>query len=163
MMHMVSEHLVKLELELEKREEELRNELAHAMRVASLGELAATLAHELNQPLTAILSNAQAAQRFLADDQPDLSELRDILCDIVAQDKRAGEVIRRLRLLARRLADSWDSDHEVSEAAREKARAAVYGALALYFDREPSSALGDDFPKLAARVFDLIKIGRAHV
>ena len=51
----------------ELREEQLRNELAHAMRVASLGELAATLAHELNQPLAAILSNAQAARRFIAD------------------------------------------------------------------------------------------------
>jgi two-component system sensor kinase FixL len=67
-----------------------------------LGELSGSMAHELNQPLTAILSNAQAAQRFLADDQPDLSELRDILGDIVAQDKRAGEVIRRLRLLLKK-------------------------------------------------------------
>jgi two-component system, LuxR family, sensor kinase FixL len=67
-----------------------------------LGELSGSMAHELNQPLTAILSNAQAAQRFLADDQPDLSELRDILADIVAQDKRAGEVIRRLRLLLKK-------------------------------------------------------------
>jgi C4-dicarboxylate-specific signal transduction histidine kinase len=64
--------------------------------------LAGSLAHELNQPLTAILSNAQAAQRFLAHDQPDLNEVRDILVDIVAEDKRAGEVIRRLRPLLKK-------------------------------------------------------------
>ena len=76
-----------------------RNELAHLSRVTMLGELSGSLAHELNQPLTAILSNAQAAQRFLAHDNADLDEVRDILTDIVAEDKRAGEIIRRLRLL----------------------------------------------------------------
>jgi PAS domain S-box-containing protein len=76
-----------------------RNELAHLSRVTMLGELSGSLAHELNQPLTAILSNAQAAQRFLAREQPDLEELRGILKDIVAEDKRAGEVIYRLREL----------------------------------------------------------------
>ena len=67
-----------------------------------LGELSGSLAHELNQPLTAILSNAQAAQRFLAHDDVDLNEVRDILGDIVKQDKRAGEVIHRLRLLLKK-------------------------------------------------------------
>jgi two-component system sensor kinase FixL len=60
------------------------------------------LAHELNQPLTAILSNAQAALRFIASDSPDLAEIRDILGDIVADDRRAGEVIYRLRSLFRK-------------------------------------------------------------
>ena len=79
-----------------------RTELAHLSRVTMLGELSGSMAHELNQPLTAILSNAQAAQRFLADDHADPNELRDILADIVAEDKRAGEVIRRLRLLLKK-------------------------------------------------------------
>ena len=79
-----------------------RAELAHLSRVTMLGELSGSMAHELNQPLTAILSNAQAAQRFLADDHADLNEVRDILADIVAEDKRAGEVIRRLRLLLKK-------------------------------------------------------------
>ena len=79
-----------------------RNELAHLSRVNMLGELSGSLAHELNQPLTAILSNAQAAVRFLAHPQPDLKEVRDILTDIVSEDKRAGEVIRRLRLLLKK-------------------------------------------------------------
>jgi C4-dicarboxylate-specific signal transduction histidine kinase len=60
------------------------------------------LAHELNQPLTAILSNAQAAQEFLAQDPTNLDEVRGILQDIVDEDKRAREVIRRLRLLFRK-------------------------------------------------------------
>lgn len=64
-----------------------------------LGELSGSLAHELNQPLTAILSNAQAAQRFLAHDEPDLDEVRPILEDIVKEDRRAGDIIRRLRAL----------------------------------------------------------------
>jgi len=77
-------------------------ELAHLSRVAMLGELSGSLAHELNQPLAAILSNAQAAQRFLARNPGDLGEVRAILQDIVDDDKRAGEVIRRLRALLRK-------------------------------------------------------------
>jgi len=67
-----------------------------------LGELSGSLAHELNQPLTAILSNAQAAQRFLDSEVVDLNEVRAILADIVEDDRRAGEVIRRLRLLLKK-------------------------------------------------------------
>ena len=70
-----------------------RHDLAHLARVTGLGELSSSLAHELTHPLTAILSNAQAAQRFLADDDVDLDEVREILNDIVTQDQRAGEVI----------------------------------------------------------------------
>jgi len=79
-----------------------RNELAHMARVTMLGELAGSIAHELNQPLTSILSNAQAAQRFLAGPNPDIDELRAILQDIVDEDQRAGEIIRRLRGLLRK-------------------------------------------------------------
>ena len=79
-----------------------RTELAHLSRVTMLGELSGSLAHELNQPLTAILSNAQAAKRFLEHDSVDLDEVRDILTDIVDQDIRAGEVIHRLRLLLKK-------------------------------------------------------------
>jgi PAS domain S-box-containing protein len=79
-----------------------RQELAHLSRVITLGELAASLAHELNQPLAAILSNAQAAQHFIAHDQADIKEVREILTDIVTEDKRAGEVIRRMRMLLKK-------------------------------------------------------------
>ena len=91
----------------ERRQVELesarqRNELTHLSRVSLLGELSGSLAHELNQPLTAILSNAQAAQRFLAQNRADPAELQEILNDIVKEDKRAGEVIRRTRLLLKK-------------------------------------------------------------
>lgn len=91
--------------ERRRSEDELRRhrqELAHVARVSTLGELSASLAHELNQPLTAVLSNAQAAQRLLAAEPPDIQEVREILGDIVADDQRAGEVIRRLRALVRK-------------------------------------------------------------
>jgi two-component system, LuxR family, sensor kinase FixL len=90
----VTQHKV-AELEAQQR----RQELAHLSRVTMLGELSGSMAHELNQPLTAILSNAQAAQRFLAQDDVDIKEVSEILADIVEQDERAGQVIRRLRLL----------------------------------------------------------------
>jgi C4-dicarboxylate-specific signal transduction histidine kinase len=79
-----------------------RDEMAHLARVAMLGELSGSLAHELNQPLSAILSNAQAAQRFLARDPPQLDRVTEILADIVKSDKRAGAVITRLRSLLRK-------------------------------------------------------------
>jgi PAS domain S-box-containing protein len=83
----------------EDRADELRRELAHTMRVASLGGLAEGLAHELNQPLAAILSNAQAARRFIANGGIDPEELCGILDDIVRADKRAGGVIHNLRAM----------------------------------------------------------------
>lgn len=67
--------------------------------------LLATLVHELNQPLTAILSNAQAAQRFLASDPLDLQELREILSDIVADDKRAAGIVRSIGALLQNSGD----------------------------------------------------------
>ncbi|WP_268808111.1 two-component system sensor histidine kinase NtrB [Caballeronia terrestris] len=79
-----------------------RQELAHLTRVSTLGELAGSLAHELNQPLTAILSNAQAAQRFMAMDPIDLDEVREIFHDLVADNRRASEVIRRIRALLKK-------------------------------------------------------------
>ena len=83
----------------ERESGRLRQELAHIGRVSAMGELTASLAHELNQPLTAILNNAEVAQQHLEAAPPNLGELRDILADIVADDKRAAEVIRRLRAL----------------------------------------------------------------
>jgi C4-dicarboxylate-specific signal transduction histidine kinase len=79
-----------------------RSQLAHLSRVNTLGELSGSIAHELNQPLTAILGNAQAAELYLAQPQPDLKEVRAILKDIVADDRRAGDIIQRLRLLLKR-------------------------------------------------------------
>ena len=74
-----------------------RQDLAHFSRVSTMGELTASLAHQLNQPLTAILSNAQAARRILDHDASNLAELRDIVLDIIDDDRRAGEIIQRTR------------------------------------------------------------------
>jgi PAS domain S-box-containing protein len=79
-----------------------RDQLAHLSRVTTLGELATTLAHELNQPLAAIHSNAEAAELFLQKQPPDLDELRAILSDIRQDGWRAGEVIHRMRSLLQR-------------------------------------------------------------
>ena len=79
-----------------------RLEVEHLMRVSVLGELSGSIAHEVNQPLTAILSNAQAALHLLAKESPDLVEIRDALEEIVHEDNRAGEVIHRLRGLLKK-------------------------------------------------------------
>lgn len=75
------------------------DELTHLARVSTMGELASTLAHELNQPLGAILRNAEAAELFLQDQSPDLDELRAILADIRKDDRRACDVIDRMRAM----------------------------------------------------------------
>lgn len=74
-------------------------ELAHAARRATAGELTAAIAHEINQPLSAILSNAEAAELMLAAESPPIEEIRHILADIRSDDLRASEVIRHLRSL----------------------------------------------------------------
>ena len=79
-----------------------RNQLTHLSRVSVLGELSGSIVHEISQPLTASLINAQAALRLLSNSEPDLNEVRDTLRDIVADDQRAVEVIRRLRQLLKR-------------------------------------------------------------
>ena len=79
-----------------------RAELTHVSRVSIMGELSASMAHELNQPLTAILTNAQAAQRFMASGMADMDEFREILKDIAHDTTRARDVIRHLRALVKR-------------------------------------------------------------
>jgi len=96
--HRIGEELRKLELEAEQQ----RQELTHLTRVGTLGQLSGALAHELNQPLTAILSNAQAIQRLLTHTPLDLTELKVALSDIIEADKRAGDVISRLRILLKK-------------------------------------------------------------
>jgi signal transduction histidine kinase/integral membrane sensor domain MASE1 len=79
-----------------------RQEIAHLMRVSMLGELSGGLAHELTQPLTAILSNAQAGKMLLAKGNKNLAEINNIFDDIITEDDRAGEVIHRLRGLLKK-------------------------------------------------------------
>jgi PAS domain S-box-containing protein len=85
--------------EAEAEADRQRTYVTHLTRVGMLGELSGAVAHELNQPLTAILSNAQAAQRMLSRPSVDLIEVRNTIRDIIDDDSRAGGVIRHLRAL----------------------------------------------------------------
>ena len=125
-----------------------RQELAHFTRVSTMGELTASLAHELSQPLSGILTNAQAAQRFLAKAQPDLREVRAILSDIVDDDKRAGEVIQRLRDLLRKgemARDPLDLNALIRDVAKLLASDAVIRnvAFGLELSADPVIVHGD--------------------
>ncbi|KRQ90419.1 histidine kinase [Bradyrhizobium valentinum] len=123
-------------------ERESRNrltELAHAHRQATAGELSSTIAHELNQPLGAILTNTETAELILNSPSPNLSEVKEILADIRRDDIRASEVIHRMRSLLRRVPfedkviDLNDTVRKVFEFLSVQASARN---IALYF--EPS-------------------------
>ena len=79
-----------------------RTEIYHLNRVAAMGQLAASLAHELSQPLAAIMSNAEAAQRFAGRPDPDMVEIREALDDITRDDKRARAVIQGMRAMLKK-------------------------------------------------------------
>jgi PAS domain S-box-containing protein len=81
--------------------QQLRQQVIHLTRVSTVGELSGALAHELNQPLTAILTNAQTGHRLIGKESLDLAEIQDILSDIIDDDRRAGAVLGRLRALIR--------------------------------------------------------------
>jgi PAS domain S-box-containing protein len=104
----VARHLTGVIMDITERREasvELaatRRELAHLARVATLGQLSGAMAHELRQPLAAIMFNARAAQRLMKKDTPNLDEVREILDDIAVDDLRANAVIARLRALLRK-------------------------------------------------------------
>jgi PAS domain S-box-containing protein len=85
-----------------KRAEDVQRRLAHSSRLAAVGELTAMVAHEVNQPLCAILSNAEAAEMLLARENPPLDQIREIIKDIRDDDLRADEVIRGIRSLVGR-------------------------------------------------------------
>ncbi|MDP4725826.1 MAG: ATP-binding protein, partial [Desulfobacterales bacterium] len=88
-----------------KSEEEaarLRHDLAHVTRMSTVGELSQNIAHEVNQPLAAIVVNAEAALRLLEEPEPDIEEVREALGDIVSDQKRASEVVQRIRALVKK-------------------------------------------------------------
>ena len=119
--------------------------LTHLGRVAVLGELSGALAHELSQPLTAILSNAQAARRMLAHDSVDLREIDEILEDIASADRRAGEVIRRLRAMFRR-GESNRQVLDLNEIARDVLDFARSDLLTRHV--QVTTRLAPDLPKV---------------
>jgi C4-dicarboxylate-specific signal transduction histidine kinase len=94
-----------LAIERKRAEEQLRKtevELAHVARVTTMGELAASIAHEVNQPLGAIVGNADICLRWLDDEQPDLAQLREAIEDIANDGQRASQVIARIRSLVKK-------------------------------------------------------------
>jgi signal transduction histidine kinase len=93
-------------------------ELAHVNRFSTAGELTASIAHEINQPLGAILTNAETADAILNSPSPDLAELKDIVKDILRDDRRAGEVIRRMRSLLKK-APFEMKDIDLNDLVRE--------------------------------------------
>jgi PAS domain S-box-containing protein len=102
----------------EEKLHEAQAELAHVARVTALGEMAASIAHEVNQPLAAVVANAAACQRWLARTPPDLEEARSTVQSIIKDGKRAGEVIQRVRGLVNKTADQkvpLDINEVVSE------------------------------------------------
>ena len=103
-------------------------ELAHVNRFSTAGELTASIAHEINQPLGAILTNAETAQAILRSPTPDIAELDEIVSDIVQDDQRATEVIRRMRALLKK-APFEQKQVDVNEVVQETIR--FFSALAI--------------------------------
>jgi hypothetical protein len=95
-----------------KQAEEARlnaqNKLGHAHRITTMGQLAASIAHEVNQPITGVVANGRAALRFLRAERPDLDEVRHTLEEIVKDGNRAGEIIARIRALVRKTSSRKD-------------------------------------------------------
>ncbi|HEX4505054.1 MAG TPA: ATP-binding protein [Alphaproteobacteria bacterium] len=102
----------------EERLQALRGELGRASRLSSLGELAGSIIHEINQPLTAIVTNAQASLRWLARDTPDLVEAQEAVSAILDAGRRAGDIVAGLRALARR-EPSRTAEIDMNEAVQE--------------------------------------------
>ena len=133
-------------LKQEQKLRQQREELSHLHRLATVGEFAASIAHEIHQPLAAIMNNAQAADRFLSSDNAAtvIADVRECLKDIVADDRRAADVIRNLRLFLQRkrgdqtIVDVNDVIRGVLEILHgELADKSVHVVQALSFDLAP--------------------------
>jgi C4-dicarboxylate-specific signal transduction histidine kinase len=105
--------------ESERRYRELQMELAHANRVAMMGQLSASIAHEINQPIAAVIANANAGLRWLGAQRPDLDEVRRALGRIVRDGTRAGEVIGRIRALVKKVPPRRELFVDINQAIRE--------------------------------------------
>ena len=144
-----------------------RNELTRLSRHAAASELSGALAHELNTPLAIILSNAQAAQRLLAQAPPDVAEARAILTDIVCADQRAGEVIRGMRSLIERgeiCLQPLNVNEVVEEALQlarsESQRARHHGPS--HVGRERAASSGRPHPTPASAAQSNLQCLRGH-
>jgi signal transduction histidine kinase len=138
----------------------LRNELTYVSRVNTMGELAASLAHEINQPLAAIRSNAEAIQSMLESERPDLDEIKAAVADIVSDDARAGDTIRRLRALFRReelVRTAIDLGELLGEVRRIVRSDAVIRKVSLTLDvRQPLRAVLADRIQIQQAMINLL-------
>jgi signal transduction histidine kinase len=126
----------------ERESHKRMTELAHVNRQATTGELSSSIAHELNQPLGSILTNAETAELILKSENPDLGEIREILADIKRDDQRAGEVIRRLRNFLKRTpfeTRDIDLNEIVGEAFKFLSVQASARNVALYLQTAPGT------------------------
>jgi C4-dicarboxylate-specific signal transduction histidine kinase len=98
---------------------ELQTELAHALRVTTMGELAASIAHEVNQPLAAVVTNANACQRWLAADPPNTAEADASLMRIVRDGERAGEIVKRIRAFVKKGSSHTAAAEDVNDLVDE--------------------------------------------
>jgi len=130
-----------------KRAEEVQRRLAHSARLAAVGELTAMVAHEVNQPLCAILSNAEAAETLLSRENPPLDVIREIIKDIRDDDLRADEVIRGIRSLVGRREiqiQPVDLNRTVAHVLRLVSGDALYRRVRI------QRTLGESLPLVAA-------------
>ncbi|MBP0624035.1 trifunctional serine/threonine-protein kinase/ATP-binding protein/sensor histidine kinase [Cupriavidus consociatus] len=104
--------------ESERRYRDVQTELAHANRLATMGQLTASIAHEVNQPIAATVTNAEAALRWLGAQPPDIDEVGQVLGRIIKDTNRAGDVLRRIRELVRK-APPRKEPVDINEAIRE--------------------------------------------
>ena len=139
---------------------ELRNQLTYVARINTMGELAASLAHEINQPLAAIRSNAEAIQNLLEAKPPDLDEIKAAVADIVSDDARAGDTIRRLRALFRReelIRSEVDLEELLTEVSKIIRSDAVIRKVSLTLDlRRPLRAVLADRIQIQQAIINLL-------
>ena len=139
----------------EEEARQQREELAHVLRVTTLGELAGSLAHEVNQPLAAILTNAQAVRRLLDAGRWQAPDVTEALADIAADARRTSEIIRRLRALFRR------ESGERRPLDLDRLAAEVVELLRFDFQRKGITvryALGEDLPAVPGDAVQLQQV-----
>jgi C4-dicarboxylate-specific signal transduction histidine kinase len=132
--------------ESERHVREIQMELAHANRLATMGQLTASIAHEVNQPITATATNADAALRWLGARPPDLEEVRQALGRIVKDAHRAGDVIGRIREIIKK-APSQKDRVDINEAIREVIE--LTRGEAVKDGASVQTALAEDLPLIA--------------
>ncbi len=135
-------------LELTQKLQKSQDELAYVTRVTSLGELTASIAHEVNQPLSAIVTSGEAGLRFLARDPPDLEEVRSALQRMIGDGKRASDVVKRIRTLVRKSeakTAQLDLNDVVSESVSLLQREVIKHRVVLRVELDPArpAVLGD--------------------